>query len=125
MLFLVVIFLTFLIIVFTRLGFPYTGNPESPAPQRFWIFVICFTQSKNVFLFYCYFQHTSRTFHNESGQVYKTDSGYFLNNMDRNSPNSVKKYVPELENAQSLASDCDTALFCGLPLGSSRAIKIM
>lgn len=34
------LFLIFLIIVFTPLGFPYSGNPDSPAAQRHWILVM-------------------------------------------------------------------------------------
>lgn len=85
----------------------------------------------NFFLKYCvnfhvlFFQHTSRVFHNESGDITKTDSGFLFTNLDRNSPQSVRKYIPDLARAKSVAQDCEVALFCGLPLVHTRAIGIL
>ncbi|RZB40826.1 hypothetical protein BDFB_014591, partial [Asbolus verrucosus] len=101
------VFAVSFIIVFTPLGFPYTGNKSSPAPQRYWII------------------HTNRVFHNESGFEVRRDSGYFLLNMDRNSPNQVKSYVKELARARSLEDDCKNHLMCGLPIVHSKMAEIM
>jgi hypothetical protein len=37
--FLALVFAISFIIIFTPLGFPYSGNTNSPAPQRYWILV--------------------------------------------------------------------------------------
>ncbi|KAF2884576.1 hypothetical protein ILUMI_21615, partial [Ignelater luminosus] len=97
--------LLFLVFVFTPVGFPYSDNPNSPAPQRFLIY------------------HASRTFRNDLNQVYKTDSGYFLLHSDRNSPHSVKRYVDELQNATSIEDDCNRSLYCGLPLRKTKVFN--
>ncbi|KAK5644973.1 hypothetical protein RI129_006273 [Pyrocoelia pectoralis] len=98
-----IIFVIFFIIVFTPLGFPYSGNKDSPAPQRFWIY------------------HLNKEIHDENGV--RNKSGFFLLNLDRNSPYSVKKYVAEM-NSMGEIEDCDT-IFCGLPIGSSRMVPIL
>lgn len=69
-------------------------------------------------------KHTARIFHDESGNVIKKDSGYFLLNMDHNSPNSVKSYVKEIANSTYTENLCDKYLLCGLPLSHSRMIQI-
>lgn len=35
----VTLFAITIALIFTPLGFPYSGNPESPKPQRFWMYV--------------------------------------------------------------------------------------
>lgn len=45
--------------------------------------------------------------------------------MDRNSPESVEKIVPDVQNAISLKKDCEEAIFCGLPVYSTRMLSIM
>ncbi|KAF5307491.1 hypothetical protein FQR65_LT06846 [Abscondita terminalis] len=100
-----VIYLIFVIFVFTPLGFPYSANEKSPAPQRFWIY------------------HMSRKFHDYNQNVYKNNSGYFLLNLDRNSPNSIRNYVEELKD-EVLNPECD-GLFCGYPIASSRIVAVL
>jgi len=92
-------FLIFFIIIFTPVGFPYSGDPKAPAPQRFWIY------------------HASRTFRDENNNIYKKDSGFYIYDYDRNSPDSVKEYVKDLVNVTSIAEDCKRSLYCGLPFG--------
>ena len=60
----------------TRLGFPYSGSVSSPAPQRSLVL------------------HTARTFHDRWGNVTLDDSGYFVMNLDRNSPMALMEWVP-------------------------------
>lgn len=64
-------------------------------------------------------------FHNETGDIVKTDSGFFIANLDRNSPTSIKYYVTELEKTKSISDDCDIALFCGLPIFSIRLVPVL
>ncbi|KAK9891008.1 hypothetical protein WA026_013341 [Henosepilachna vigintioctopunctata] len=104
---LAVLFVIFFAIVFTPLSFPYSGDPQSPTPQRFWIL------------------HSQRMFHGEDGGVIKKDSGYFFLNMDRNSPQSVKKYVDEIKRAKNLEEDCENFLLCGLPLAHPKMTDIV
>ncbi|GJQ79156.1 hypothetical protein Trydic_g5407 [Trypoxylus dichotomus] len=104
--FFLVIFLIHFLIIVTPLGFPYSGNPTSPAPQRFMIY------------------HTKRTFNNQNGLV-KQDAGYFLVNLDRHSPESVIPYVKQFEKRISIKDDCENFLVCGLPLFSPRMLAVM
>lgn len=55
----------------------------------------------------------------------KSDSGFFLINLDRNSPYSLKNHVGELQKAKSIAEDCDVVLFCGLPIFSIRMVPVL
>ncbi|KAK4883835.1 hypothetical protein RN001_000106 [Aquatica leii] len=100
-------FVIYGIILFTPFGFPYSGNPEAPAPQRFYIY------------------HTQRTFRNDTNDIYKKDAGFFVLNIDRNSPNNLKKYVKELSDVKSISEDCDHSLFCGLPIVNTKIIPIL
>ncbi|GLV43360.1 uncharacterized protein CBL_03903 [Carabus blaptoides fortunei] len=97
-------FITLTCIAFTNYGFPYGDDASAPSPERFWIY------------------HTNRVFHDATGNVRKQDSGYFLLNMDRNSPKSVEKFVPELKEAISIQTDCEQAVYCGLPIYISRML---
>ncbi|XP_060528272.1 endoplasmic reticulum metallopeptidase 1-like isoform X4 [Cylas formicarius] len=69
--------------------------------------------------------HTSRRFHNESGDIVDSDAGYFFLNLDRNSPGVLTNYVKELSEAQSVAKRCDQYIMCGLPLGHAKMMEIM
>jgi MFS family permease len=105
--FLALVFAISFIIIFTPLGFPYSGNTNSPAPQRYWML------------------HTRRVFHDENGVESKRDAGYFLLNMDRNSPQKVEGRVKDIARAKSLDEDCKKYLLCGLPLAHSKMIEII
>lgn len=105
--FLALVFAISFIIIFTPLGFPYSGNTNSPAPQRYWML------------------HTRRVFHDENGVESKRDAGYFLLNMDRNSPQKVEGRVKDIARAKSLDEDCKKYLLCGLPLAYSEMIQII
>ncbi|KAF5270864.1 hypothetical protein FQA39_LY08309 [Lamprigera yunnana] len=104
---LTLIFIIYGIILFTPFGFPYAGNPEAPAPQRYYIY------------------HTQRIFRNDTNDIYKRDAGLFVLNFDRNSPDNLKKYVTELSDVKSISGDCDHSLFCGLPLVNTKTIPIL
>lgn len=104
---LTLIFVIYIIILMTPFGFPYSGNPESPAPQRYYIY------------------HTKRIFRNDSNEIFKNDSGLYFVNSDRNSPNNLKKYITELSDTKSLSEDCDHSLFCGLPLVNTKLIPTL
>nr|CAD7263210.1 unnamed protein product [Timema shepardi] len=88
--------LAVLLLVFTPLGFPYSGEMPSPRPQRFLI------------------THTERTYHDIAGKVRSKETGYWVADLDLNSPDSVKGIVPEFDRVR-LVEDCEDELYCGLP----------
>ncbi|KAL3286357.1 hypothetical protein HHI36_000864 [Cryptolaemus montrouzieri] len=85
------------VLLLTPLGFPYSGNPNSPAPQRFMII------------------HSERIYHDAQGRMNNRTYGYWIVDMDINSPHSVDNYVPEMKNAIAIDQDCHDYLYCGLP----------
>ncbi|XP_066598785.1 endoplasmic reticulum metallopeptidase 1-like [Prorops nasuta] len=85
------------ILILTPLGFPYSGDPLSPAPQRFMI------------------AHTQRTYYNIDGSLRYSGTGYWIVDLDMNSPHSVESIVPEVETAIPTTKDCEKELYCGLP----------
>jgi hypothetical protein len=94
----VVLLVSFLVLVFTPLGFPYSGDPDNLAPQRFMI------------------AHVERSFHNYNGSLRDHQNGLWIVNLDVNSPHSVIRHAPELMNARQITQDeCNKELYCGLP----------
>ncbi|KAJ8969459.1 hypothetical protein NQ317_008791 [Molorchus minor] len=89
--------LSLAILILTPLGFPYSGEPNALAPQRFMI------------------AHTRRTFHDITGAVENESTGYWIADMDINSPHTVDRHVPEMVNARVVTKDCEDYLYCGLP----------
>ncbi|EFA07296.2 endoplasmic reticulum metallopeptidase 1 isoform X1 [Tribolium castaneum] len=89
--------LSLAILILTPLGFPYSGESTSLAPQRFMI------------------AHTKRTFHDISGAITNEKSGYWIVDMDINSPHTVDRHVPEMAAAELVDQDCKDYLYCGLP----------
>nr|XP_022904542.1 endoplasmic reticulum metallopeptidase 1-like [Onthophagus taurus] len=95
-------FIASFILALTPVGFPYSGDLDELAPQRFSIY------------------HTQRIIHNENDEIIKSDAGFHFIPMDYNSPETIKKYVKEMEDIVSLENDCKKFLFCGLPVTYSR-----
>ncbi|XP_077288076.1 uncharacterized protein LOC143912654 [Arctopsyche grandis] len=87
----------------SSVGFPYTKGPTDPAPQRYWI------------------MHSEREYYNASGALRNRETGYFILNLDRNSPRTVPLKTRTL---RSLEPDCETELYCGLPFYMSRMIPL-
>lgn len=85
------------VLLLTPLGFPYSGEPGHLAPQRFMM------------------AHTKRTFHDASGAITNISNGYWIADMDINSPHTVDNYVPIMKTAELVQKDCDDYLYCGLP----------
>lgn len=85
------------VLLLTPFGFPYSGDPNSPAPQRFMI------------------AHTDRTFYDEFNKIAMKSSGYWIVDLDINSPHTVDHLVPEMADAILLDEDCDRYLYCGQP----------
>ncbi|XP_067004414.2 endoplasmic reticulum metallopeptidase 1 [Anabrus simplex] len=85
------------VLILTPLGFPYSGDPAAPSPQRFMM------------------AHTQRVYHDEYGRVRERQTGYWIVDMDQNSPGSVKSLVREMQYARPVDSDCSQELYCGLP----------
>ncbi|XP_076259381.1 endoplasmic reticulum metallopeptidase 1-like isoform X2 [Rhynchophorus ferrugineus] len=102
---LAVIFATFIGLLYTPFAFPYSADQSSPKPQRHWM------------------MHTQRQFFLESGELSRTESGFFMLDMDRNSPSILKRYVKELADVESLQDDCEKYTFCGLPLIHPKVAK--
>ncbi|KMQ89025.1 endoplasmic reticulum metallopeptidase 1-like protein, partial [Lasius niger] len=85
------------VLILTPLGFPYSGDPLSPAPERFMI------------------AHTQRQFYDADGSVRYSGTGYWLVDLDMNSPHSVESIVPEMAAATPTVRDCEKELYCGFP----------
>ena len=61
--------------------------------------------------------HTDRQFYTRTGELESQDSGYFIVNLDRNSPRVLKEWVPELSKAKEITQrQCDAHLYCGMPV---------
>jgi len=94
-----VTFATIAAVLFTSLGFPYSSDPSNLAPHRALIL------------------HTDRHFYNLKGELEDQDSGYFILNLDRNSPSVLKDWVPELSKAKEISvKQCEKHLYCGMPV---------
>ncbi|KAG8306676.1 Endoplasmic reticulum metallopeptidase 1 [Homalodisca vitripennis] len=92
-----IVFVALLTLVLTPLGFPYSSDPQNPTPQRFTII------------------HTDRMHHDENGAVREHKTGFWVVDMDVNSPRSVMTLVPEMAQASLIDEECRTELYCGLP----------
>ncbi|XP_036331812.1 endoplasmic reticulum metallopeptidase 1 isoform X2 [Rhagoletis pomonella] len=88
----------FLIFAATPIGFPY--RPETNI-QRFSVL------------------HTRRVFHDETNNVRRLETGYFILPQDRRTY-SVKNHLLNMSLAQNLNKDCETEMLCGLPLYNHR-----
>ncbi|KFM82889.1 Endoplasmic reticulum metallopeptidase 1, partial [Stegodyphus mimosarum] len=95
MLLLCIFGVTFLLVCFTPLGFPYSGEEDSPVPMRLYVL------------------HTERKFYNMTEHVVSEDSGYWIVPLDYNGPKMLKKFIDEVRNAEPI--DCDAELACGMP----------
>ena len=92
-------FVSVILVVTTRLGFPYSASPSSLAPHRSFIL------------------HTAREFYNRDGSKAKEDSGYFVINLDRNSPSVLYHWVPEYYTMERITEkECKKYLYCGVPV---------
>ncbi|XP_066142542.1 endoplasmic reticulum metallopeptidase 1-like isoform X2 [Euwallacea fornicatus] len=85
------------VLLLTPLGFPYSGGPNVLAPQRFMI------------------AHAQRIFHDQSGVITNTSNGYWIVDMDINSPHTVDHHVDLMKTAIPVEQDCVDYLYCGLP----------
>lgn len=88
---------SFLVAVFTPLGHPYSEDVTQPAPQRFLI------------------SHVQRTFHDNSGDIIKEDSGIWVLPGDHNAAKDMMKYYPDLSRGHSVDDSCGQELMCGMP----------
>ncbi len=86
-------------VITTRLGFPYSATPGNLAPHRSLIL------------------HASREFYNKTGDKFKDDAGYFVINLDRNSPSVLYHWVPEYYTMKEISEkECNKYLYCGVPV---------
>ncbi|KAG5898670.1 hypothetical protein JTB14_030620 [Gonioctena quinquepunctata] len=77
------VLLSLAILILTPIGFPYSGDPAALAPQRFMI------------------AHARRTFHDASGNVTKNMTGYWMADMDINSPHTSTGTYPRCSQPNS------------------------
>ena len=53
----------------------------------------------------------------QKGHLYKEDAGYFIVNLDRNSPAVLFDHVPQMYNLKELSEQqCQEDLYCGMPM---------
>ncbi|XP_054738883.1 endoplasmic reticulum metallopeptidase 1 [Anastrepha obliqua] len=79
-----------------------------------------FPYKKDVAMQRVYVLHTSRTFYDEYGFVYKNESGYYLQPVDARIDTLESTVLQTAESESTVKEYCDTELFCGLPLYNSR-----
>ncbi|XP_037035537.1 endoplasmic reticulum metallopeptidase 1-like isoform X1 [Bradysia coprophila] len=97
-----VVFLVFVILMATPIGFPYRYNGTQ---QRFWIY------------------HTERNFYSYDQTLRKADTGFFMLPMDRHSNDLISaETVPHMVRQLSFSASCQSEIFCGSPLYTSRQI---
>ncbi|XP_073847635.1 endoplasmic reticulum metallopeptidase 1-like [Musca autumnalis] len=94
-----VLCVVFVILAATPVGFPYTKDVH---PQRFYVL------------------HTERIIHDNTGMVIKNDTGFYVQPVDSR-PYSLDDTTLKNALPQSWTDEeCETEMFCGLPLYSSR-----
>ncbi|CAD7014588.1 unnamed protein product [Ceratitis capitata] len=79
-----------------------------------------FPFEKDVAVQRVYVLHTTRTFYDERGFVYRNESGFYVQPVDRRSDTLKKSVFQNAEPKSVLEEDCNTELLCGLPLYNSR-----
>ncbi|GFS53073.1 endoplasmic reticulum metallopeptidase 1 [Nephila pilipes] len=92
---LIIVATTVSLVCLTPLGFPYSGDKESPAPMRLYIL------------------HTERTFYNQNGSVISGDTGYWIVPLDYNGPKVLDTFIDQMKGVKPI--DCDAELACGMP----------
>nr|XP_012141016.1 PREDICTED: endoplasmic reticulum metallopeptidase 1-like [Megachile rotundata]XP_012141017.1 PREDICTED: endoplasmic reticulum metallopeptidase 1-like [Megachile rotundata]XP_012141018.1 PREDICTED: endoplasmic reticulum metallopeptidase 1-like [Megachile rotundata]XP_012141019.1 PREDICTED: endoplasmic reticulum metallopeptidase 1-like [Megachile rotundata] len=85
------------VLILTPLGFPYSGDLSSLAPERFMI------------------AHSQRQYYDINGNLRYSGTGYWIADLDMNSPHSVEAMVPEIGAVTPTVKDCEKELYCGLP----------
>lgn len=96
-------FVMLIIALTSSVGFPYRPGSNEPALQRYWI------------------MHSDRLFYNESQMLRRRETGYFVLNLDRNSPRTLPL---KKRTIRSLQQDCKEELYCGLPLYMTRMVPL-
>ncbi|XP_015429200.1 PREDICTED: endoplasmic reticulum metallopeptidase 1-like [Dufourea novaeangliae] len=61
------------------------------------------------------FQHAQRQYYDINGNLRYSGTGYWIADLDMNSPHSVEAMVPEIAAATPTVKDCEHELYCGLP----------
>jgi hypothetical protein len=56
-----------------------------------------------------------RAFHDDAGNIKYHGTGYWIVNMDQNSPRTVKSLIPEMAYMQPVDLDCVHQVYCGMP----------
>jgi len=87
------IFIVFLILVFTPVGFPYAERQ----PQRYVVW------------------HTKRDFHDYTGALKHSDSGYYVHASDRRGVDEIMDQVKRLKDGKIPREDCEKYVRCGQP----------
>lgn len=92
-----VIVASLLVVFMTPFGFPYSGDAKNPTPQRALV------------------HHVDRVFRDSVGHVRHSDSGFWLVNVDYNSPRLLFPHVQGLSQAKLVKEECESELYCGFP----------
>lgn len=66
-------------------------------------------------MIYIYIQHTQKQYYDVDGNLRYSGTGYWIADLDMNSPHSVEAVVPEIGAVMSTIKDCEKELYCGLP----------
>lgn len=86
-----------LVLLFTPFGFPYSGDPEAPTPQRHMV------------------MHVDRVYFSREGTIREAHSGLWLIDLDVNSPRTIEDILDGPVTLLDETTDCGRELYCGLP----------
>lgn len=69
------------------------------------------------YVVHCIFdlQHSQRQYYNTDGSERYSGTGYWLVDLDMNSPQSIEPIVPEVAAVTPTIRDCEKELYCGFP----------
>uniref|UniRef100_A0A1W7RAI7 FXNA-like protease n=1 Tax=Hadrurus spadix TaxID=141984 RepID=A0A1W7RAI7_9SCOR len=87
--------ITLLMVLLTKLGFPYSGDVDNPSPQIYTVVDV------------------ERTFRNLYGDVQKYDSGYWLIPYDKRGLQPLLEFSSQVDKVESVF--CEDDLYCGMP----------
>lgn len=96
---LLTVFLISIILSFTSIGFPYSGNKSDPRVQRFRVI------------------HTKRIFYDVTGEEKHSSNGYLISAFDRNAVRTLESsFDPKELHEWQQDEMCKSEIYCGFPL---------
>lgn len=60
-------------------------------------------------------KHAERSFHDIKGEMTNRETGFWIVDLDVNSPYTLRGIVPDIDHARPVSNDCEKYLYCGMP----------